>query len=128
MAVNVNRAPHNLIPKEWAFHPEIGPFVRELLNVIWQLRNKTGGDADYITEIQGDYVEAESPMNYDIRGLQADRDKYNAERITQRKIFAVEIENAKLKAELITVRRQMTALNAKLNQLIAEVQTNARRT
>lgn len=51
MAVNVNRAPHNLIPKEWAFHPEIGPFIREMLNVVWQLRNKTGGDDDYISAV-----------------------------------------------------------------------------
>lgn len=125
MAVNVNRAPHNLIPKEWAFHPEIGPFIREMLNIVWQLRNKTGGDTDYITEIQGDFIEAESPMNYDIRGLQGDRDKYNAERLTQRKIKSLEAQNAQLNAELQTMRRQMTALSARLNQFIAEVETNA---
>lgn len=51
MATQVNRAPHNLIPKDWAFHPEIGPFVREILNQLWQLRNKTGGDDDFIAAI-----------------------------------------------------------------------------
>jgi hypothetical protein len=123
--VSVNRAPHNQVPPEWAFHPTIGPFIRDLLNVVWQLRNKTGGDADYITEIQGDFIESESPINYDIRGLISDRDKYNAERLTERKVRSLESENAQLKAEMLTMRRQMTALSARLNQFIAEIETNA---
>lgn len=41
---SVNRTPFNLIPEKWAFDPEVGPFIRELLDVIWQLRTKTGGD------------------------------------------------------------------------------------
>lgn len=125
MATQVNRAPHNLIPQEWAFHPTIGPFVREILNQLWQLRNKTGGDADYITEIQGDFIESESPVNYDIRELKADRDKYNAERQTARKIRSMQSEIEALKAELLTVRRQNTAILTRLNQFIAEVETNA---
>ena len=52
MAVNVNRAPHNLVPEEWAFHPKIGPFIREILNQLWQLRNRTGGDEDIIGDVQ----------------------------------------------------------------------------
>jgi len=45
---NVNRTPFNIVPKEWAFDPEIGPFMRELLDVIWQLRTRTGGDFDLV--------------------------------------------------------------------------------
>ena len=125
MATSVNRAPHNLIPKQWAFDQEIGPFVREILNQLWQLRNRTGGDADYIVEIQGDFIESEAPVNYDIRELKADRDKYNAERQTAMKIKSMRAEMDALKAELLTVRRQNTAILAKLNQFIAEVQTDA---
>ncbi len=52
MGVNVNRAPHNLVPEEWAFHPKIGPFIREILNQLWQLRNRTGGDGDIISAVE----------------------------------------------------------------------------
>ena len=41
---NVDNTPFNLVPKDWAFDPEIGPFIEELLDVIWQLRLRTGGD------------------------------------------------------------------------------------
>ena len=27
---NVDRTPFNTVPKEWAFDPEIGPFIQEL--------------------------------------------------------------------------------------------------
>lgn len=49
MAQNVNRPPFNLIPNKWAFDPELGPFVRELLTQIWQLRLRTGGDDDVVS-------------------------------------------------------------------------------
>ena len=52
MAVNVNRPPHNTIPHQWAFDKEIGPFVREILNQLWQLRNRTGGDDDIISAVE----------------------------------------------------------------------------
>ena len=55
---NVNRAPHNIIPKAWAFDKEIGPFIRELLNVVWQLRIRTGGDDDIVGYSQA-IIEAE---------------------------------------------------------------------
>jgi hypothetical protein len=42
---DVSRTPFNLIPEKWAFDPEIGPFIQELLDVIWQLRTKSGGDS-----------------------------------------------------------------------------------
>jgi hypothetical protein len=44
----VDRTPFNIVPKKWAFDPEIGPFMRELLDVIWQLRTRTGGDFDLV--------------------------------------------------------------------------------
>ena len=53
---NVDNTPFNLVPKDWAFDPEIGPFIEELLDVIWQLRLRTGGDIDRvassITEVE----------------------------------------------------------------------------
>lgn len=52
MATNVNRVPHNSMPEEWAFHPKIGPFMREFMNVVWQTRNRTGGDADIVSDVQ----------------------------------------------------------------------------
>lgn len=55
----INRVPFNTIPPEWAFHPSIGPFIRELLTIIWQQRNRTGGDVDTITEI---VVQADDSM------------------------------------------------------------------
>lgn len=47
----VNRVPLNTIPEEWAFHPVIGPFVRDLLTLVWQLRNRVGGDGDLVQEL-----------------------------------------------------------------------------
>lgn len=121
----VDRAPFNEIPKKWANDRELEPFIRKLLTIIWQLRNRTGGDGDYITEVQGDFVESESPLNYDIRDLQRDRDKYRAEAQTNRKIRSLESEIGSLKAQINTLERQNRAVLAKLNQFIAEVQTNA---
>ncbi len=46
--VRVNRTPLNTIPQQWAFDPEVGPFVRELLELIRQLRDRTGGDTDIV--------------------------------------------------------------------------------
>ena len=43
---NVDTVPFSLVPQDWAFDPEIGPFIREMLDVIWQLRNRSGGDFD----------------------------------------------------------------------------------
>lgn len=50
--VSVNRTPFNIIPKKWAFDSEIGPFVREILDIIFQLRNRTGGETDTIADIE----------------------------------------------------------------------------
>lgn len=46
MAVNVDQVPFNKIPEKWAFDPEIGPLIQELLNALFQLRNRGGGDND----------------------------------------------------------------------------------
>lgn len=121
--VTVNRTPLNTIPKKWAFDQEIGPWILSLLEIIRQLREKTGGDSDYIVEIQGDLIESESPINYDIRELRSDRDKYKAEAMTKRKQAAKDQEIASLKAQIATATRQIKHLEAKLNQFIAEVQS-----
>lgn len=122
----VNRAPFNEIPRKWAFDPEIEPFVRKLLDIIWQLRNRSGGDADYVLEIQGDYVESEATFNYDIRELKADRDKLKAEIATEkRKNRDLLLMIGEIKAQIATIGRHQTKLNAKLESLISEVQTNA---
>lgn len=46
----VNNTPFNTIPTAWAFDAEIGPFIRELTDVIFQLRTRSGGDTDLIGE------------------------------------------------------------------------------
>lgn len=43
---SVNQTPYNTIPKDWAFDPAIGPFIRNLLDQVRQLRTRTGGDDD----------------------------------------------------------------------------------
>ena len=45
---NVDTTPFNLVPQKWAFDPEIGPFIQELLDIIWQLRTRSGGDFDLV--------------------------------------------------------------------------------
>ena len=42
----VNRIIYNTIPQEWAFDPAIGPFIRDLLDIIQQLKVRTGGNSD----------------------------------------------------------------------------------
>lgn len=51
MANGINQIPFNEIPKDWAFHPEIGPFIRSLLEVLSQTRKRTGGDVDIINNV-----------------------------------------------------------------------------
>lgn len=43
---DVNNIPYQMVPKDWAFDPEKGPFIRDLLDVSFQLRERTGGDVD----------------------------------------------------------------------------------
>lgn len=47
MAIEVNRIPFNTLPDEWGFDPRIGPFMRDLLDTTFQLRERTGGDEDF---------------------------------------------------------------------------------
>lgn len=49
----VNRIPFNTLPQEWAFDPNIGPFMRDLLDTVFQLRERSGGDTDVGS---GDYL------------------------------------------------------------------------
>jgi hypothetical protein len=49
---NVDRAPFNRIPEKWAFDPDFGPFIRDIVSQIWQLRNRTGGDSDSVGELE----------------------------------------------------------------------------
>lgn len=48
MATTVNRIPFNTVPQKWAFDPEIGPFIRDILTIIWQQRTRSGGDGDEV--------------------------------------------------------------------------------
>lgn len=47
---DIDATPYDLLPEEWAFHPEIGPFMEWLLNQIDQTRRRTGGDFDQVDE------------------------------------------------------------------------------
>jgi hypothetical protein len=42
----VNRIIYNSIPEDWAFDPVKGAFIRDLLDIIHQLKVRTGGNAD----------------------------------------------------------------------------------
>lgn len=48
----VNRIIYNTIPEKWAFDPEVGPFIRDLLDIIQQLKQRTGGNDDFIENQQ----------------------------------------------------------------------------
>jgi hypothetical protein len=50
MAVKVDRVPFNAIPKAWAFDREIGAFLRNLMTSQSQLRERTGGDIDAVSQ------------------------------------------------------------------------------
>lgn len=51
MSQDINKVPFNLIPSKWAFDPEIGPFIRELLNILNQSRERVGGDTDIVNNV-----------------------------------------------------------------------------
>ena len=99
---NVNRIPFNTIPQEWAFHPTIGPFIRDLLTIIWQQRNRTGGDSDAI----GDYeVRITSLENADVV-LDSRLDTAEAD------ISALESSDVVIDARLDTAESDITLLQA----------------
>ncbi len=41
---SVKRPPFNSIPKDWAFDSAKGPFIRDILEILLQMRERTGGD------------------------------------------------------------------------------------
>lgn len=64
----VNRIPFNTIPRGWAFDREVGPFIREILTIIWQERIRTGGDSDSVANLLARMAQAET----DIDAIEAD--------------------------------------------------------
>ena len=66
--VDVKRSPFNEIPSKWAFDPEIGPFIRSLMDQIEELRDRSGGDDDLISSI-----DAISSTNFYAGGLNEDQ-------------------------------------------------------
>lgn len=67
MATQINRIPFNAIPKQWAFDRELGSFIRDLLNILWQQRERSGGDDDAIASLIARVTTAET----DILALEA---------------------------------------------------------
>lgn len=103
MAVTVNRIPFNTIPQQWAFDPVIGPFIRELLTIVWQNRERVGGDDDAVANLEAINTYETTALNGKISGLQDDVD-YNAiadalARISGQ-VAALTQENEQLKARL----------------------------
>lgn len=56
--VDVNRGLRNQIPNDWAFDPALGPFVRQIIEQVENLRDRTGGDTDYIVQLYTDAMVA----------------------------------------------------------------------
>ena len=48
----VNRIIYNSIPEEWAFDPVKGAFIRDLLDIIRQLKVRTGDNDDFVADQQ----------------------------------------------------------------------------
>ena len=48
MAQNIDRVPFNQVPEQWAFDPQIGPFIRQILEILSQNRERSGGDNDIV--------------------------------------------------------------------------------
>jgi hypothetical protein len=124
MAVEIDQSPEDLMPSDWAFHPEIGPFMRAVLNRQTQTKERVGGDVDIIEEVTYETIESESHKYYDIRALKKQNDAFKAQLETMRATTSDSSISA-LKAELITQRRLTHQLKQRLEAFIAEVQTNA---
>lgn len=63
MPTKVDRVPFNEVPKKLAFDKELGPFVMRLLNILWQQRERQGGDVDAIDALLVRLGVAESDIN-----------------------------------------------------------------
>jgi hypothetical protein len=100
MTTQIDRVPFNTIPQEWAFHPEIGPFIRDLLRIVWQQRDRLGGDGDIITEIvvqaddsMGSAVESRvAALEARIIELQIEHDFSSRLAAIEAKLAALEVE------------------------------------
>lgn len=101
---NVNRIPFNAIPQEWAFHPTIGPFIRDLLTIIWQQRNRTGGDSDAI----GDY-------EVRITSLE------NADVVLDSRLDTAEYDIDDLESSDVTINNRIDGVEDELNETNSEV-------
>jgi len=125
MGQNVNRPPFNLIPNKWAFDPELGPFVRELLTQLWQLRIRTGGDDDIVGDTQAEIIAEDSRRLPELR--QTSR-KITAltNQIETLQSQAVEIEKLKRKVKdleaLLQTSENLHSIKRRLDQL--EMQVN----
>jgi len=73
--LKVNRVPYNIIPHKWAFDPEIGPFIRDLLDMLFQLRERSGGDDDQVAN-----VSTRSAFSWSKGGNSTERPVFHVER------------------------------------------------
>jgi hypothetical protein len=63
MAVTVNPVPILRIPKAFLADREVKDFIEQQNTIIWQLRNRTGGNADFIDESQQSTINLTSNTN-----------------------------------------------------------------
>lgn len=74
MATKINRIPFNTLPQKIAFDPELGPLFREILTILWQQRERSGGDVDDIADLIARITTAEGDIDAvesDISALQS---------------------------------------------------------
>lgn len=50
--VDVRRSAFNEIPQDWAFDGEKGPFLRQLMDQVEEIRERVGGDNDQVEEYE----------------------------------------------------------------------------
>ena len=133
----VEKTPFNRVPTAWARDPEIGGFIRNLLNVINQIATRTGGDVDLFDSLDGDIDSLDSRVTelesgsidlsdeIPIIGLSvaATRAHLGAINTDPRpdhllsRIAALESENSALKSQLFITRSNLSAINQKLAEL-----------
>lgn len=63
MATKINRIPFNTLPQKIAFDPELGPLFREILTILWQQRERSGGDVDGIDDLTARITTAEGDIS-----------------------------------------------------------------
>ena len=97
---NTNRIPFNEIPHSEAFDPNRGPLWFKIFEILNNLRTKTGGDTDYIFDLQ------------------------NGSTSTVADIAEILARNIELESELTAMRTTVKNLEKRLNAFIAETITN----